>query len=39
MDTMEDNIASAEYTCDACEKSFETEAQLLRHMREVGIVD
>lgn len=27
------------YTCEACDKEFDTEEALERHMREVGLVD
>jgi hypothetical protein len=28
----------AEYECEACEKRFESEAALERHLRDVGLV-
>jgi len=28
-----------EYVCTACEKAFESEAALQRHVRDVGLVD
>jgi len=30
---------ASEYVCEACEKAFETEAELERHIRDVGLVD
>ncbi len=30
---------TTDYVCEACEKRFETEAELERHVRNVGIVD
>lgn len=31
--------SSEEHRCEACEKSFPTEAALERHVHEIGLVD
>lgn len=36
---MADADHDAAFECEACEKQFESEAALDRHLREVGLVD
>ncbi|MFO7927187.1 MAG: C2H2-type zinc finger protein [Natronomonas sp.] len=36
---MDDKTDSDEYVCEACEKVFESEEALERHVHDIGLVD
>jgi len=33
------DISDVPYVCEICDEPFETESELMRHVRDVGIVD